>query len=132
MSGPRRRQGAPKQQHHNVAGSSAANNHNKGDKSQGAQAPAPRVINAGPSLEKAARYGIDDTRSVSSRAMALVGRMFIEMIPAALSIGVMLALIFGGCCSNVFALESIVKVEPDSGMLLRPPGPADRAVPKRD
>ncbi|KAF2237973.1 UAA transporter [Viridothelium virens] len=27
------------------------------------------------------------------------------------------ALIFGGCCSNVFALEAIVKTEPDSGGL---------------
>ena len=26
------------------------------------------------------------------------------------------ALIFGGCCTNVFALEAIVKVEPSSGM----------------
>ncbi|KAJ9648448.1 golgi uridine diphosphate-N- acetylglucosamine transporter [Coniosporium tulheliwenetii] len=28
------------------------------------------------------------------------------------------ALIFGGCCSNVFALEAIVKREPDSGLLI--------------
>ncbi|KAI9694464.1 MAG: golgi uridine diphosphate-N- acetylglucosamine transporter [Bathelium mastoideum] len=28
------------------------------------------------------------------------------------------ALIFGGCCSNVFALEAIVKTEPDSGLLI--------------
>ncbi|OBW67852.1 MAG: Uncharacterized protein AUREO_020770 [Aureobasidium pullulans] len=27
-------------------------------------------------------------------------------------------LIFGGCCSNVFALEKIIKTEPDSGLLI--------------
>jgi hypothetical protein len=32
----------------------------------------------------------------------------------------MLSLIFGGCCSNVFALESIIKVEPASGMFSPP------------
>jgi hypothetical protein len=75
----------------------------------------PRVINAAPSLEKAERYGIQDSRPVFSRAMAAAGRIFIETIPAWLAVGVMLALIFGGCCSNVFALEAIIKVEPASG-----------------
>jgi len=79
--------------------------------------PSPRVINAAPSLEKAEMYGIDDNRPVFSRAMALAGRMFIETIPQWLAVGAMLSLIFGGCCSNVFALESIVKVEPATGML---------------
>lgn len=77
-----------------------------------------RVINAAPSLEKAEMYGIDDNRPVSSRAMALVGRMFIETIPQWIAVGAMLSLIFGGCCSNVFALEAIIKVEPGSGTLL--------------
>jgi solute carrier family 35 (UDP-xylose/UDP-N-acetylglucosamine transporter), member B4 len=114
MTGARRRQALLKQQQ-NVAVSSVPS---KGDKGQGAQQPPePRVINAAPSLEKAARYGIDDNRTVSSRVMALMGRMFIETIPAWLSVGAMLALIFGGCCSNVFALESIIQVEPASGML---------------
>ena len=45
-----------------------------------------------------------------------IGRIFIETIPQWLTIGAMLALIFGGCCSNVFALEAIIKVEPASGM----------------
>lgn len=79
---------------------------------------APCVINAAPSLEKARMYGIDDNRPVFSRAMALVGRVFIETIPQWLAVGAMLSLIFGGCCSNVFALESIIKVERDSGLLL--------------
>ncbi|KAN0110362.1 UAA transporter family domain containing protein [Hyaloscypha variabilis] len=78
----------------------------------------PKVIDARPSLEKAEMYGIDDPRPASSRMMALAGRIFIETIPQWLAIGAMLGLIFGGCCSNVFALEAIVKVEPESGTLL--------------
>lgn len=89
----------------------------RGDRGLAVPAPSPRVINAAPSLEKAEMYGIDDNRPVFSRAMALAGRMFIETIPQWLAIGAMLSLIFGGCCSNVFALESIIKVEPASGML---------------
>ncbi|KAI1634370.1 UAA-domain-containing protein [Biscogniauxia mediterranea] len=38
-----------------------------------------------------------------------LGRIFIETIPQWLAVGAMLSLIFGGCCSNVFALEAIVK-----------------------
>lgn len=95
-------------------------NVHRGDKASGASTPSPRVINAAPSLEKAEMYGIDDTRPVFSRAMALAGRVFIETIPQWLAVGAMLSLIFGGCCSNVFALESIIKVERDSGTLQRP------------
>ena len=115
MTAPRRRQALQKQQQQNALG---GNLKDRGDK--GISMPtssSPRVINAAPSLEKAEMYGIDDNRPVFSRAMALAGRMFIETIPQWLAIGVMLSLIFGGCCSNVFALESIVKVEPASGML---------------
>ncbi|KXJ92151.1 UAA transporter family-domain-containing protein [Microdochium bolleyi] len=78
----------------------------------------PKIINAAPSLEKAERYGIPDQRPASKRLMGLTGRFFIETIPAWLAVGIMLSLIFGGCCSNVFALEAIIKVEPDSGTLL--------------
>jgi drug/metabolite transporter (DMT)-like permease len=94
------------------------NSKDRGDKAYAMPAPSPRVINAAPSLEKAEMYGIDDNRPVFSRAMALAGRMFIETIPQWLAVGAMLSLIFGGCCSNVFALESIIKVEPASGTLL--------------
>ncbi|TVY44742.1 UDP-N-acetylglucosamine transporter [Lachnellula occidentalis] len=69
----------------------------------------PKVINAAPSLEKAEMYGIDDTRTASSKMFAMAGRIFIETIPQWLAAGAMLGLIFGGCCSNVFALEAIVK-----------------------
>lgn len=78
----------------------------------------PKVINAGPSLEKAELYGIDDQRPTFSKLMGLAGRIFIETIPQWLAVGAMLGLIFGGCCSNVFALEAIIKVEPASGTLL--------------
>ncbi|KAI0489575.1 UAA transporter family-domain-containing protein [Xylaria cf. heliscus] len=78
----------------------------------------PKVINAAPSLEKAELYGIHDQRSTHSKLMGLAGRIFIETIPQWITVGAMLALIFGGCCSNVFALEAIVKVEPASGTLL--------------
>lgn len=61
----------------------------------------PKIIDARPSLEKAEMYGIDDTRPASSKMMALAGRIFIETIPQWLAVGGMLALIFGGCCSNV-------------------------------
>ena len=55
----------------------------------------PKVINA------ADMYGLEDERPASSKIMALFGRIFIETIPQCLAVGVMLGLIFGGCCSNV-------------------------------
>lgn len=109
MTASRRRQTLPKQQQNVGKGS--------GEKVS-MSLPPPRAINAAPSLEKAELYGVDDNRSVFSRAMALAGRMFMETIPQWLAVGGMLALIFGGCCSNVFALESIIKVEPASGTSL--------------
>ncbi|KAI0172350.1 UAA transporter family-domain-containing protein [Hypoxylon sp. FL1284] len=68
----------------------------------------PKVINAGPSLEKAELYGIDDQRPTFSKLTGLAGRILIETIPQWLAVGAMLSLIFGGCCSNVFALEAII------------------------
>lgn len=61
----------------------------------------PKVINAGPSLEKAQMYGITDQRPAYSKFVGLAGRIFIETIPQWLAVGAMLSLIFGGCCSNV-------------------------------
>ncbi|KAL2266584.1 hypothetical protein VTJ83DRAFT_5936 [Remersonia thermophila] len=114
-----RRRPAP-QKHLQVPANSGSTTKDRGggDKIYAAPSPSPRVINAAPSLEKAEMYGINDNRPVFSRAMALAGRMFIETIPQWLAVGAMLSLIFGGCCSNVFALESIVKVEPGCGTLL--------------
>ena len=67
----------------------------------------PKVINAGPSLEQAERYGIHDQRPTLSKIMALAGRIFIETIPQWVAVGVMLSLIFGGCCSNVRTWPSL-------------------------
>ncbi|KAI1489038.1 UAA transporter family-domain-containing protein [Biscogniauxia mediterranea] len=50
-----------------------------------------------------------NNRPTHSKLMGLAGRIFIETIPQWLAVGAMLSLIFGGCCSNVFALEAIVK-----------------------
>ncbi|ORY56668.1 upd-c transporter [Pseudomassariella vexata] len=76
----------------------------------------PKVINVN---EKAQLHGISpDQRPAYLRAMGIAGRIFIETIPQWLAVGAMLGLIFGGCCSNVFALEAIIKVEPASGTLL--------------
>jgi UDP-xylose/UDP-N-acetylglucosamine transporter B4 len=123
MTASRRRQTLLKSQQNGIVSSSAAgastgNAGGSGVANGGRMTerqPTTRVINAAPSLEKAEMYGIDDDRPVFSRVMALAGRMFIETIPQWLAVGAMLSLIFGGCCSNVFALEAIVKVEPASG-----------------
>lgn len=63
--------------------------------------PHEKIIDAGPSLQKAEMYGIDDPRPASSKMMAMAGRVFIETIPQLLAVLGMLGLIFGGCCSNV-------------------------------
>lgn len=125
MTAPRRRQTLLKSQQQNglVSSSAAGATGAAGMAANGrsaavAQERPTRVINAAPSLEKAEMYGIDDNRPVFSRVMALAGRMFIETIPQWIAVGAMLSLIFGGCCSNVFALEAIVQVEPASGTLL--------------
>ncbi|KAJ6786881.1 hypothetical protein PWT90_00022 [Aphanocladium album] len=41
-----------------------------------------------------------------------------EVGPSAVAALVMLGLVFGGCCSNVYALESIINFEPGSGTLV--------------
>ncbi|KAL5606164.1 uncharacterized protein BROUX77_003357 [Berkeleyomyces rouxiae] len=41
-----------------------------------------------------------------------------DFVASSVSVLVIMAFIFGGCCSNVYALESIIKVEPASGTLL--------------
>jgi solute carrier family 35 (UDP-xylose/UDP-N-acetylglucosamine transporter), member B4 len=82
----------------------------------------PKIIDARPSLEKAEMYGIDDPRPASSRMMALAGRIFIETIPQWLAIGGMLALIFGGCCSNVseiYAMRGVGNVEQELMFYIR-------------
>ncbi|KAF4445064.1 hypothetical protein F53441_10988 [Fusarium austroafricanum] len=53
--------------------------------------------------------------SIAQHIASLVAH---EVGPSLLTVGVMLSLIFGGCCSNVYALEAIVNYEPSSGTLL--------------
>ncbi|UPK97911.1 hypothetical protein LCI18_008846 [Fusarium solani-melongenae] len=56
--------------------------------------------------------------SASSVAHRFASMMASEVGPSLLTVAVMLCLIFGGCCSNVYALEAIVNFEPSSGTLL--------------
>lgn len=44
--------------------------------------------------------------------------VFHATMPQWVNIAVMLSLIFGGCCANVFALEAIIKEAPGSGTLI--------------
>lgn len=71
--------------------------------------PKPKEINAAPSLEKALMYGIEDGRPLRSRLMAGTYGMLVETLPYWLGVGGMLALIFGGCCSNVSLNEEWVR-----------------------
>ncbi|RTE69900.1 hypothetical protein BHE90_015711 [Fusarium euwallaceae] len=56
--------------------------------------------------------------STSSVAHRFASMMASEVGPSLLTVAVMLSLIFGGCCSNVYALEAIVNFEPSCGTLL--------------
>ncbi|KAJ4002884.1 golgi uridine diphosphate-N- acetylglucosamine transporter [Fusarium irregulare] len=56
--------------------------------------------------------------SGSSIAQHIAKLVACDVGPSLLTVGVMLSLIFGGCCSNVYALEAIVNFEPSSGTLL--------------
>ncbi|EWC45984.1 hypothetical protein DRE_04777 [Drechslerella stenobrocha 248] len=53
----------------------------------------------------------DDSRSIAAGALQ-------STVPEWLGLTMMIGLIFGGCCSNVFALEAIVKEAPDAGHLI--------------
>ncbi|KAK1598086.1 NST UDP-N-acetylglucosamine transporter [Colletotrichum navitas] len=54
----------------------------------------------------------------TEKPMQAAGRIIAGLSAQWIAVGVMLGLIFGGCCSNVYALEAIIKVEPASGTLL--------------
>ncbi|UNI15289.1 golgi uridine diphosphate-N- acetylglucosamine transporter [Purpureocillium takamizusanense] len=53
-----------------------------------------------------------------ARRASFARRLAQEAGPSVASAAVMLALIFGGCCSNVYALEAIINFERSSGTLL--------------
>ncbi|KAI9838707.1 MAG: hypothetical protein M1819_005021 [Sarea resinae] len=80
--------------------------------------PTPKEINAAFYLENAQLGRPQRRGSKMSTAVGIAGAVIHTAIPALLSTGVMVALIFGGCCSNVFALEAIVKEDPGSGLLI--------------
>ncbi|KAL8975107.1 MAG: hypothetical protein Q9197_000656 [Variospora fuerteventurae] len=80
--------------------------------------PGTKQINAGPLLETA-KPGIDpDAPFTVSKAIGITAATLQAIVPALISWGATVGLIFGGCCSNVFALESIVKEQPDGGNLI--------------
>ncbi|KAG5985229.1 hypothetical protein E4U55_000052 [Claviceps digitariae] len=54
----------------------------------------------------------------SNEPKSLTSSVLIENTPALAAASLVLSLIFGGCCSNVYALETIIKFEPSSGTLL--------------
>ncbi|EGX49260.1 hypothetical protein AOL_s00078g293 [Orbilia oligospora ATCC 24927] len=54
---------------------------------------------------------IDEAKSVASGVLQAT-------VPEWFGLAMMISLIFGGCCSNVFALEAIIKEAPDSGHLI--------------
>ncbi|MCJ1378361.1 golgi uridine diphosphate-N- acetylglucosamine transporter [Xylographa soralifera] len=63
----------------------------------------------------------DENKDKTTNAFAfldIIGVMFQSSVPTFISWGLSMGLIFGGCCSNVFALEAIVKEEPESGLLI--------------
>ncbi|KAL8702537.1 MAG: hypothetical protein Q9201_004303, partial [Fulgogasparrea decipioides] len=80
--------------------------------------PGTKQINAGPLLETA-KPGIDpDAPLTLSKAIGVTAATVQTFLPALFSWGVIVSLIFGGCCSNVFALETIVKEQPDAGNVI--------------
>lgn len=62
--------------------------------------------------------GSQTVEGKESKSSLLTSTLLIETTPALAAASVMLGLIFGGCCSNVYALEAIIKFEPRSGTLL--------------
>ncbi|KAA6410078.1 MAG: udp-n-acetylglucosamine transporter yea4 [Lasallia pustulata] len=85
-----------------------------------------KIINAAPSLQNSKPGLYPNARLTIPRAIGIAGAkleaacpgLFSGLLPALFSWGLTVGLIFGGCCSNVYTLEAIVKDEPDSGFLL--------------
>lgn len=82
--------------------------------------PRTRQINAAPALEhrKSGRGDDDDAPWSLAKVIAISAAMIHIYLPFFINWIGIVALIFGGCCSNVFALESIIKWEPESGLLI--------------
>lgn len=72
--------------------------------------PGIKQINAAPSLENA-ESGFDRDRAYAlSKLVGSIGTMVHATLPALLSWGLTMGLIFGGCCSNVGGKEVPVRV----------------------
>ena len=66
--------------------------------------PRTKEINAGPLLESG-KPGIQlESKMTVTRAIALIGIMIHSALPSIVSWGMIVSLIFGGCCSNVRSL----------------------------
>ncbi|KAI4270001.1 MAG: hypothetical protein LQ337_006953 [Flavoplaca oasis] len=79
--------------------------------------PGTKTIYVGPLL-KAPVPPDPDSPFTLAKAIGVTLATLQATLPALISWGVTVALIFGGCCSNVFALETIVKEQPHAGNLI--------------
>ncbi|PHH58671.1 hypothetical protein CDD81_4884 [Ophiocordyceps australis] len=57
-------------------------------------------------------------KDTSTGPASVTKHIITDATPSLLLVAVMLSLIFGGCCSNVYTLEAIINFEPASGTLL--------------
>ncbi|KAF3158811.1 golgi uridine diphosphate-N- acetylglucosamine transporter [Orbilia oligospora] len=69
------------------------------------------------SYEQNGRASSDGNGSIDEAKSAASG-VLQATVPEWFGLAMMISLIFGGCCSNVFALEAIIKEAPDSGHLI--------------
>ncbi|KAI4219404.1 MAG: hypothetical protein LQ349_008361, partial [Xanthoria aureola] len=79
--------------------------------------PGTKTIYVGPLLDTA-EPGNSDAPLTLAKVIGVTLVTLQAVLPALISWGVTVALIFGGCCSNVFALETIVKEQPHAGNLI--------------
>ncbi|OBR05166.1 NST UDP-N-acetylglucosamine transporter [Colletotrichum higginsianum IMI 349063] len=84
--------------------------------------PAPRGDDDEKNITDNANGSAMNGHPSTEKPMQIAGRIVTSLFAQWIAVGVMLGLIFGGCCSNVrypvYALEAIIKVEPASGTLL--------------
>ncbi|KAK6212991.1 hypothetical protein QIS74_08993 [Colletotrichum tabaci] len=80
--------------------------------------PAPRGDDDEKNITNNANGSAMNGHPSTEKPMQIAGRIVTSLFAQWIAVGVMLGLIFGGCCSNVYALEAIIKVEPASGTLL--------------
>ncbi|KAL8641644.1 MAG: hypothetical protein Q9228_001570 [Teloschistes exilis] len=80
--------------------------------------PGTKRIDVGPLLETA-KPGMDpDAPLTLARVIGVTMATIQTALPTILAWATTMGLIFGGCCSNVFALETIVKEQPGAGNLI--------------